>query len=194
MARRTATLVLLAAAAGAQPPASEGFKRTDALRAELATRLAEAKKQEEFEAKPREEKLAILLLLADPRLKPPPKFDRVEIVPDKVAKEILEWDQVQTDKPSESAVRALTHLRDALHKRYGDPAVVDYSRTDRYDVSKLLVKELTSKHLHLRAASFEMLKDIYRNPNGLFYRPDATERMRKDKQREWERYITKERR
>lgn len=189
---RAAAVLLLAAAAWARPPESKGFLRGEELRAELEARYKALKAQEEFERKPLEEKLAILLERADPKERPS-RFERIEIVPSKVTKKILEWEELHTDTPSESARNTLAVLHEALRKRYGDPTVVEFDRSERYKASLPLVDELTSEYLWLRTACFDILRTIYRNPGGLLYKPDAAEKARKEKKKEWQNYIRKER-
>ena len=193
MARTLLVVLFVAVAAGARPPASDSYQRMDELRADLGARYKQLKEQEEFERKPLEEKLAILLDRADPKARPT-KFERIEITPSKVAKKILEWEELRTDTPSDAAKNTLAVLHEALKKRYGDPAIVDFDRNPRHNASPRLVDETVSDHLWLRTACFDIRRTIYRNPNGLFYRPDAADKARKEKKAEWGSYIRKERR
>jgi len=186
-------LVLAAGTAWARPPESRAYLRMDELRTDLATRYEALKRQEEFERKPLEEKLAILLDRADPKARPS-KFERVEIAPGEVTERIMKWDQLRTDNPSDAAKSTMATLHEALKKRYADPAIVDYNRKERYDASRPLVEGLVADQLWLRTACFDILRTIYRNPNGLFYQPTMDARARKDKRSEWQKYITKEKR
>ena len=168
--------------AEAKPPAANGFMRADELQKMLAQRLAELKAKEEFDAKPRAEKLAILL---DRGQK---KFGKETLTGAGVVEEVFAWDALSKATLSESAQRTVKLLPKALHSCYGDYRSLSRTqRRDRQKASKELVTGLLSKHRHVRTLSIECLYALYGERRG--YRPDAPEAERKRIQKSWAKAI-----
>ena len=187
-------ILLAAAAAAARPPKAPAFARHDSLHFKLAEQFQKLEAKEQFEAKPRMEK--IILLFQDAKGDEPQYFgkdkEKIKLVGDDVAKEVLEeWKAIQVprEKVSEEDIRILWLLIPAMQARYGRGGDID--KKERYDASKVLVDALTSDYLHIRSVAIECLKQIYRN-EGRFYRADAPKKDRIDKQKKWRRFILKE--
>ena len=187
-------ILLVASVVAAKPPKAPGFTREDSLHFRLAEQLQKLEAKEQFEAKPRIEKIIVLFQ----NLKPTdPQFfgkdkDKIKLVGDVVATEVLEkWKDIQVprEKVSEENLRILALMIPAMQARFGRGLDVD--KKERYDASKVLVDALTSDYLHIRWAAIECLKVIYRN-EGRFYRPEAPKKDRIDKQKKWRKFIRDE--
>lgn len=191
MRRLLAFLLIGGAAAQAAPPESPGFQRMDDLRVTLTNRYQELKKREEFEAKALPEKLVLLLERNDPNLK---RFERVRLTPEDVAETVFEWEEVDRAAPTVAAQRTLDLLAAVLTKRFAGPSVVEVNKRERKAVSIVLCKELMSKHFHVRVAAIEALKGIYREKDGRLYKPEAPERVRRDRAEAWKKYVIRQNR
>ena len=178
-----ACLLLLAAPALAKPPGSRGFMRMDDLRAALAAKQQKLTALEEFTNKPLMERVFIKFTQGED------KYEKLDLTAEKVVKLLLKWDAMDAPEPSEAVQRVLNALPAALKARFDK---IPIPRRDRHKASKPLVEALTHKHYHVRKAVFEALKLMYRYPSGHFYQPDATEKLRKEKQKVWKRYIDRE--
>ncbi|MHC4547187.1 MAG: hypothetical protein ACYTEZ_00285 [Planctomycetota bacterium] len=182
--RKTVLLLVLVAAARAEPPESRHYVRMDDLHLRLADRQAELRAQEEFAKKSREEKILISFDRGDK------KFEKLRLSGESVVKTILDWSEVEKDSPTEETLRVLEELGNVLEKKYA--RVVDIPKRERHRASLPLVEALTDKRFHVRHAAIEALKKIYRTPNGHFYQPDADPKQRKEKQKVWKRFVDRE--
>ena len=162
----------------AKPPASEGFLRADALQSLLSARLAELKAKEEFDAKPRPEKLTVLLSRGTKKL------GRESITGAVVIEVVIGWEALHKAELPEAAVRTVKLLPEALRNHYGDfRSKSRTQRRDRQRASKALVAALGGKHSHVRSVAIECLFALYGERRG--YRADAPEAQRKRAQKAW---------
>lgn len=194
MMRTGLMILLVASVVAARPPKARGFTREDNLHFRLAEKLQKLEAKEQFEAKPRIEKIIILFQNLKPNDSPyfGKDKDRIKLVGDVVATEVIEkWKDVQVprEKVSEENLRILNLLIPAMQARYGRGLDVD--KKERYDASKVLVDALTSDYLHIRTVAIDCLKVIYRN-QGRFYQPNAPKKDRIDKQKRWRKFIRDE--
>jgi hypothetical protein len=187
-------ILLAAATVAAKPPKAPEFKRHDTLHFDLAKAYQVLEAKEQFEAKPRIEK--IILLFQDAKGNETKYFgegkEKVKLVGDDVAKEILEnWKEIQTPRVnvSEENIRILWLLIPAMQAHYA--AGREFDKKERYDASRVLVDALMSDYIHIRSVAIECLKKIYRN-EGRFYRPEQSKKDRLDKQKGWKKFIRKE--
>jgi hypothetical protein len=182
MTRAELLVVLLAGVAFARPPTVPDFARMDELDSILLNLRHKYKEAEEFQRKPREERMILLFERSRE------DFEGKTLTGEYVVKELFEkwkvWRAKDKDTPAE-AIRILMLLPDALKVRYATGYPIP--KLARYKASVPLVKALTHKNLHIRTAAIECLEAVYGRT--LFYRPDASPGARKKKQSEWKREI-----
>ncbi|MCK6459371.1 MAG: hypothetical protein L6Q95_05695 [Planctomycetes bacterium] len=176
-------LLLLAIAAEAQPPAVRDFRRLRKLRDDIASQYASLREQEEFALKPREEKLLIAFGKGEK------KFEGKTLDGEGVLSVILKWDEVLRDPPTEAGKRVLGELPNVLFERYAKPIEIP---KDRKEVALKLCDGLDSDSIHVRFASFEALKRIYRTPSGFMYVVDMPKKDRQDAIKSWRNYVRKQ--
>jgi len=174
-------VALLAAtlAASASPPSVKGFMRMDRLAAAIGERITQLREKEEFEAKPREERLVVLFR------KRVETYEKKALTGAYVVEEVFDWDAVRGAKPTADADRTVGLLAMALGERFG-PTVKLKSRAEqreRYATGKELVDLLNHDRLYVRMAAFACLRQMYGRTHD--YRPDAPERERRKAQRHW---------
>ena len=176
-----ALLALLPAlAAFAKPPEVAGYARMDELRQRMVARKDQLAELEEFERKPRVEKLIILFKRGQARTPEGRKLNGEMLV-----KELFEWEPILKVDPTPEALAILNQLPDAMRERYA--RVVPIPKRTRYAASKQLVLALNNDFIHIRTAAIESLFAIYADRK--FYQPTMTASKRKAKQKEWNRYI-----
>ena len=177
-------LSLLALVAAAGPPQSKHYARMNDLLLRLGSRHQALVQQEEFEKKPRVEKILISYGRGEKR------FEKFSLTSENIVKLVFEWDEVKKTPPGEEAERVLKKLVQVLTKRYA--RVIKVDKRARYKASVLLVKALTDPRLHVRQAAIDSLKGIYRLTHGHFYQADQEPKERKKKQKTWSDYIRRE--
>ena len=175
--------VALPAVARAKPPVVSGYARMEDLRQRMVARRDMLVKQEEFEKKPRVEKLILNFM----RGKPTPEGRK--LTGEIVVKEVIKWEPLQRSAPTEESLAVLAQLDDAMRERFA--LVVPIPKRERYAASKQLVKALTHQYFHIRKAAIESLKAIYGDAR--FYQPEMSPAKRKQKQKEWQKYIESKR-
>ncbi len=179
-------VALLTVVADAKPPETDGYARYNELRARLAARARRVQAEEEFKAKPIQEKYLIMYS------RKAETFEGFKLTGENVVNEILfKWDDVQkpTKELSEAHLKVLEDMPNILAARY---QTLKFDKKDRYNTARPLVKALQADRQHIRRAAINCLKRIYSN-EGLFYQPDLPPNGRKDKARDWLRYIKKRR-
>jgi hypothetical protein len=176
-------LLLLAAAADAQPPVSKDFARMKDLRDEIASRMAQLQEAEEYAKKPREEKIFVSFRRGDKKFE-----NKTPLTGEFVVKTcLMKWEEVQRAEPSEAATRVLTGLPAALGAKY-EGILLD--KGDRYEASKVLAEALDSDFLHVRVAAIESLKKIYQTQQAFMYEPTKDKKAdRRESIEKWKRYI-----
>ncbi len=174
-------LLLLALVAAAGPPQSKDYARMNDLLRRLGSRYEALVRQEEFEKKPRVEKILISYGRGEKR------FEKFSLTGENVVKVVFDWDEVKKTPPGEEADRVLKKLVQVLTKRYA--RALDVPKRERYKASVLLVKALTDPRLHVRQAAIDSLKGIYRLTHGHFYQADQEAKELKKKQKTWTAYI-----
>jgi hypothetical protein len=180
--RFPAAVLLLAGAAVAQPPVAKDFVRMKELREKIAIRTAQLQEKEEYEKKPREEKILIAFERGEE------KFDKIPKLTGKVVVETcLEWAEIQQAEPTEAGKRVLARLPLALEKRFAQ--VLEVNRKDRYDASQPLLEGLNSDFPLVRVAAFESLKKMYRTQNAQFYVPSMDKKARQKPISEWKKFV-----
>lgn len=179
--RRLLPLLLLAFAARAEPPDAAEFVRLKGFREDLRGRFDELRQQEEFDRKPREERMLIAFGRGDRR------FEGKEIPGKLVVKTCLAWADVRRAQPTEAGRRVLGLLPAVLRDRYA----VAVDRKERRDVSNLLVEALDSEFLPIRQAAVDALKAIYGVPGGFGYDPSLAAKGREKPIREWRKYVAR---
>ena len=170
--------LLLALIAHAEPPAAD-FSRLKGLRDDLRDRIAELQQQEEFNAKPREERMLIAFGRGDP------KFEAKELGGKAVVKACLAWADLCQARPTEAGRRVMELLPKVMRERYA----VAVNRKERRDVSSLLVEALDSEFLPVRQAVIDSLKAIYGVPGGFNYDPTLAAKGNSKAIKEWRRYV-----
>ncbi|HEY7514601.1 MAG TPA: hypothetical protein VIC87_08990 [Vicinamibacteria bacterium] len=180
---RFACLLLLAAPILAQPPRSPSIRMRD-LREKIAVRAAQAQEREEYEKKPREEKIFISFKKGEE------KFETRLTLKAKTVVELclVKWTDVQQAAPTPAAVRVLGEFPAVISQPFGG---LDVNKKERYEVADLLVELLDSEFLHVRVAAFESLKAIYRTQSGHFYEPTMTKKERAEPIKSWEKFVRK---
>lgn len=180
--RASLALLVLSAAAVAQPPAVPDFVRLKGFRDALAIRQQQLAAEEDFAKKPDEEKMVICYHRGDK------KFGKDELTGPLVVRTILKWENVQNEKPSDAGKRALSLLPDALRQRYA--AVIDVPR-DRASVAKLLLEGLDSEYTPIRTASIASIMAIYRTMDPKMYEPTMNKKERAEAIKKWQKHVTK---
>ena len=176
-----ALLALLPAlAAFAKPPEVAGYARMDELRQRMVARKDQLAEIEEFERKPRVEKLIILFKRGTPKTP-----DGKKLTGEFLLKEVFKWEPLLKVDPSPEALAILNQLPEAMRERYA--RVVPIPKRNRYAASKQLVLALNDDYIHFRKAAIESLFAIYADRK--FYQPEMAPSKRKAKQKEWSRYI-----
>jgi len=176
-------LLLLAVPALALPPEIDGYVRLDTLRDQLRDRTEELRKKEEYERKPREEKMIIKFAEGEK------KFEGKKLSGDVLVKEVLDrWDASEKDTPDQETLRVLNLLPNTLKAAYGKFPI---PKAERYKAGYALVKLLNDKRLHVRSIAFECLQAIY--GESLQYNPNADKSARAEKQKAWERNVKNKR-
>ena len=163
--------LFLAAPSHSGPPGPlHGFMRMDALEAALVERLASLRKKEEFDAKPRPERMAILLAR---RVQ---TFEKRNLTGPLVVEELLRWKPVLCATPSKEAARVLGLLPEALRARYRFETKA--LRLERNKVGMRLVTALTHSHFHIRKVAINSLRTIYGTDRGYDLRASPAENRR----------------
>ena len=111
LAYACALLMCLASRAGAKPPGSPKFARAKELLEKLEVRSERLKQEEEFKAKPREERLALKLKEGAET------FEGEELTGAFVIREIMEWDRIRLDKVPDDVKGVLLLLPGAFKAR-----------------------------------------------------------------------------
>lgn len=169
-----AGLLTAVVCAGPPKPGCVGFEE---LHLRLENRYEKLRKQEEMAAKPREERMVLLLRAGRTT------FENKKLTGEWVLTEILKWKVLQAEKIPAAARLVLDMLPEALETRYGHGHRTASLRAERYRVSKQLVSALMHRQVHIRKAAIECLDALYGTKRG--YRADAPDRERKKIQREW---------
>lgn len=170
----------------AKPPASEGFKRLEDLKTDLAKRYQQLKKAEEFEKKPLPEKLLIAWERGDT------SFGNVrKLTGEVVVKAIFEWDELTGEAPSEAANRVVKLLPQALKTYYGEATRLNTAfKRDRYKVGRELADQLVKPPLHVRELAIACLMNTYNQGRKGYVAEDAKSRRLK-RQKDWIDYVKK---
>ena len=177
-------LSLVAAPVAARPPKITNYARIDNLLAHYDRETARLRREAEFRAKPRIERMII-------RYRQQRTFEGKKLAGDYVVKQVFDdWDAIQKTSPTEADVKILMQLPQALKANYSGIRAVGVNRKERLNASKPLVKALTHDRLHMRQAAIDCLKAIYGTIN--LYRADASEADRKKAKRSWEGYIKRQ--
>lgn len=168
--------------AEAKPPGSPQFARARELMERLEVRSERLKKEEEFKAKPRVERLVL-------RFKEgAPTFEGEELTGVYVIREVVAWDRMQSRVVPEDAEGVLLLLPEAFKERYGFFYTKSKAlRRQRRCASLRLVAALTHDLRHVRKLAIECLAAMYGVRHG--YKVDAPEAERKRRQREWRRAL-----
>jgi hypothetical protein len=178
----SAWLFALPSEVAAKPPASPQFVRADALEQVLQARLKELREKEEFDAKPRPERLVILLKRGVKQMGDE-KLTGVGVI-----KEVFAWKALQENELGKSAKNTVALLPEALHGCFGGFGVRSKSELrERYKAARELVDALTDKHARIRQLSIDCLFVLYGETRG--YKPDAPESERKRIQKKWAKEI-----
>ena len=180
MARATLLLLFLSASVMAKPP-SGLFLRMHDLEQQLSKLHSDLIKAEEFTKKPRQERM---ILRFQARAK---EFEGKKFNDRAFAEEILiRWDAVQKIEAECDAndLRILRLMPDALRARYNE---VPIPKAERYQASKVVLKLLKSKYLHLRKVGIDCLDAVYGHT--LAYRADASPGMRSQRYQRWRREL-----
>lgn len=185
--RPLAVLVLLAAPLFARPPEIPDFDRLEEVEARLHSLRSQLREEEEFRAKPREEKMILLFQRGEE------KFETKRLTGESLIDELFnKWPEARKDEDefTPQTIAILGLLPGALRERYY--SVVPIPKLPRYKASRLLVKELGSKNVHLRRAAISCLEAIYGFT--LMYDPEATPSRREAIRKKWQKEIDKLRR
>lgn len=186
MARPLLAFLLAAAPALAGPPDLPRFLTLDQMKQEYDARIEQARKEEEFLAKPREEKLVILFEEKGEEA----VFEGKKLKADYVVKEIFEkWKEFQSPTPGQETIDVTERLKKALQARLVNVKEID--KNERYRASVPLVDALDHKLYHVRKAAIDCLSAVYATE--LFYKPDpdVTPQQRKQWKQSWEKHIAK---
>ncbi|MHC4550379.1 MAG: hypothetical protein ACYTEZ_16545 [Planctomycetota bacterium] len=176
------TCALLACPAAAEPPQSTQFVRAKALLAKLAVRSAELKRKEEFQAKPREEKL-VLRFKEGAEAFEGERLDGVYVI-----REILRWDPVRRRIVPDKVKRALSLLPEAFRTRYGFVYTrCKALRKQKRHAGELLVASLTDERRHVRELAIGCLQAMYGDLRP--YRVDGDRNELKRRQKDWRRAL-----
>ena len=178
--RCVASLLLLTLVAAAQPPVSEGFLRLREFREALQARFTVFQEREQFDAKPREERMLLTFRKGE-------KFEGKDLTGKLVVKACLQWADVEQPQPTAPGQRVLDLLPTILRERYA----VAVDRRERREASNLLVEALDHEFLPIRRAAIESLKAIYGVPSGFGYDPSFAAKDRAKPIKEWKRHVTK---
>ena len=162
--RSAAALLLLSLSAAAAPPLSPGFVRLRDLRENIRLRSVEIREREEFDAKPREERMLLTFRKRG-------TFEGKALLGKLVVETCLGWEDVERAVPTEAGQRVLKLLPDVLHERCGPD-----NRKERRVVSQLLLKALDSDFLPVREAAIASLRRLYGPPRADRYDPAAKDR------------------
>jgi hypothetical protein len=182
--RLLGTLLLLAAAAGAQPPLVKDFVRLGKLRDDLQRAALDFQEKAEYASKPREEKMVIAFKNGEK------KFEGKDLKGiDVVTACLAKWTDVQRDEPTEAGKRVLALLPEALRVRYVE--AIDTPK-DRKQVSNVLLEELDSEYFYVRVCAIDALKKIYRTQTAFMYEPSMTKKERKDHIKSWANFLKKQ--
>lgn len=182
--RFPASLLLLALAAGAQPPFVKDFERIGKLKEDIQKTAQDLQEKEEFASKPREEKMLIAFMKGEK------KFEGKDLTGKIVVTTCLsKWGDVQQAQPTEAGKRVLALLPEALLKRYA--VAIDVPK-DRKEVAGLLLDELDSDYLNVRIAAFDSLKKIFRTQTGFLYEPSMNKKDRRDPITSWKNFLKKQ--
>ena len=166
----------------AKPPASPRFMRADDFQKSLEARLKKLQEQEAFEAKPRPERLVILLKRGTK------KFGSEKLTGAGVVKEVFAWKELRAAAPGKPAERTAELLPEALHACFGSLNRKSKSAMrERYKTSRELVDALMDKHIRIRTIAIDCLSAIYGETRG--YKPGASESERKRAQKKWAKAI-----
>jgi hypothetical protein len=176
--------VVLASRATAKPPGSPKFARARELLEKLEARSERLKREEEFQKKPRVEKLVI-------RFKEgAATFLGEELTGAFVIREVLAWDRIRKKVVPDDVQGVLLLLPAAFKERYG--FVYTKSKTlrkQRRCAGTRLAAVLTHDLRHVRKLAIECLDAMYGVRRG--YNVDASEAERKRKQKEWRRALAR---
>lgn len=179
-------LLLLAAAVGeARPRAMPDFTRYGTLVEQFAEIVSDAREREEFERKPREEKLLILFARGAKEFE-----GKKVLTPKWVAQQIFEeWKAVKADSVGPEEEKILEYCAQVFKEhfaRFGvniPPAVL----RERWEASKVFVEALDSNHLVLRRAAFRVLSALYMVDYD--YDPAAQRSLRVASKKKWEAHV-----
>lgn len=178
-------LLLLAAGVGeARPRAMPDFTRYGTLVEQFAEVVSDAREREEFERKPREERLLILFARGAK------EFEGKKLTPKWVAEQIFEeWKAVKADTVRPEDERVLAYCAQAFKEHFAHFGVNiprDALR-ERWEASKVFVDALDSNYLPLRQAAFRVLVALY--VVDYDYDPMAQRSVRVASKRKWEAHI-----
>lgn len=176
--RSLAALALLVSAAGAMPPISTDFVRLREFREAIRIRAAELREQEEYAAKPREEKMLLALRKRE-------KFEGKETAAKAVVTACFAWDDARQEVASEAAERTLALLPVVLGERWGKA----FDRKERREVSVVLLKALEHDVLRIRKAAIASLRALYVPPRDDAYDPAGPAKDRAADVRAWKRHV-----
>jgi hypothetical protein len=179
-----ALLVCFASGLEAKPPESPGFARARELLEKLEVRSERLKQQEEFKAKPREERLVL-------RFKEgAATFQGEDLTGAFVIRAIIGWNRAQLEVVPDDVKRVLLVLPQAFEARYGFIYTKSKAlRKEKHSAGARLVATLTHERRHLRKLAIECLEAMYGVRHG--YEVDASPAERKRKQREWRRALAR---
>ncbi|MHC4135190.1 MAG: hypothetical protein ACYS0K_09415 [Planctomycetota bacterium] len=174
----------LASRAEAKPPESPQFARAKELLEKLEVRSERLKQEEEFKAKPREERLVL-------RFKEGAEtFEGEELTGAYVIRAIMEWDRVRLKVTPDDVKGVLLLLPEAFKARYGFIYTKSKAlRKQRRCASAHLVAALTHERRHVRKLAIECLDAMYGERHR--YKVDAPEAERRRRQKEWRRALSR---
>jgi len=180
-----ALLMHLASRAEAKPPESPQFVRANELLEKLEARSERLKQEEEFKAKPREERLVL-------RFKEgATTFQGEELTGAYVIREIMAWDRVRLKVTPADVKRVLLVLPEAFKARYGFVYTKSKAlRKQRRCASARLVAALTHECRHVRRLAIECLDAMHGARHG--YKVDAPLCERRRSQKEWRRAVSRQ--
>jgi hypothetical protein len=177
-----ALTLCLVSRAGAKPPESPRFARAKELLEKLEARSERLRQEEEFKAKPREERLVLKFKEGAE------KFEGEELTGAFVIREVMEWDRVRRKIPSDDVKRVLLLLPEAFKARYGFVYTKSKAlRKQRRSASARFIAALNHDFRHVRKMAIDCLAAMYGVRRG--YKVDASESERRKKQKEWRRAV-----
>jgi len=169
--------------ATAKPPTVEGYVRIDEFNQLLAGKLQELREAEEFEKKPFPEQLVIKWEKGATSFKKVRKINGPDVV-----EEVFEWEELQSEPPTDATKRLMELLPKVLRDKYGAALKMDGDfKRERYKLGKILVDNLVKPPLHVRKLAIDCLEAMHHTRRN--YVPEDPKDKRLKGQKAWKNYI-----